>query len=292
MEQRLVREQTGRISSFSERHQYPRGLKGKDIPFGARLFAVVDVYDALTSEGPIKLLWVMKKRSLWLERNVTAILTQKQLRHFWPFPITNSTNFKILRIQKAAIRTLPSALATGFQDRLEQPYVHRVSGLTSSCYILLFWWQNTLLWAEWNTISILNQETVMSKIKLVSVLAALFLFWTVFSLVMGEENSTKSPAPPGIAAEHATHDASAKTSTPSEQEKHEVGKPIGEAPHSAHTGHDMGQMSGMDEMKKQDEAMMAHMKSMQVLMEKINTTKNPTERKSWCMNIWQQWRAE
>jgi len=31
---------------------YPRGLKGEDIPFGARLFAVVDVYDALTSTRP------------------------------------------------------------------------------------------------------------------------------------------------------------------------------------------------------------------------------------------------
>jgi HD-GYP domain-containing protein (c-di-GMP phosphodiesterase class II) len=31
---------------------YPRGLKGGDIPFGARLFAVVDVYDALTSARP------------------------------------------------------------------------------------------------------------------------------------------------------------------------------------------------------------------------------------------------
>jgi HD-GYP domain-containing protein (c-di-GMP phosphodiesterase class II) len=29
---------------------YPRGLAGADIPFPARLFAVVDVYDALTSE--------------------------------------------------------------------------------------------------------------------------------------------------------------------------------------------------------------------------------------------------
>lgn len=31
---------------------YPRGLKGEDIPFGARLFAVIDVYDALTSTRP------------------------------------------------------------------------------------------------------------------------------------------------------------------------------------------------------------------------------------------------
>lgn len=29
---------------------YPRGLKGEEIPFGARMFMVADVYDALTSE--------------------------------------------------------------------------------------------------------------------------------------------------------------------------------------------------------------------------------------------------
>ncbi len=31
---------------------YPRGLKGMEIPLGARLFMVADVYDALTSERP------------------------------------------------------------------------------------------------------------------------------------------------------------------------------------------------------------------------------------------------
>lgn len=33
---------------------YPRGLAGEQIPFPARLFAVVDVYDALTSERPYR----------------------------------------------------------------------------------------------------------------------------------------------------------------------------------------------------------------------------------------------
>lgn len=33
---------------------YPRGLKGGQIPFGARLFAVVDAYDALTSARPYR----------------------------------------------------------------------------------------------------------------------------------------------------------------------------------------------------------------------------------------------
>lgn len=33
---------------------YPRNLKGEDIPFAARIFAVVDVWDALTSERPYR----------------------------------------------------------------------------------------------------------------------------------------------------------------------------------------------------------------------------------------------
>ena len=33
---------------------YPHGLSGNDIPFGARIFAVADVYDALTSARPYK----------------------------------------------------------------------------------------------------------------------------------------------------------------------------------------------------------------------------------------------
>lgn len=33
---------------------YPRGLKGEEIPLGARLFIIADVYDALTSQRPYK----------------------------------------------------------------------------------------------------------------------------------------------------------------------------------------------------------------------------------------------
>jgi HD-GYP domain-containing protein (c-di-GMP phosphodiesterase class II) len=36
---------------------YPRGLKGEEIPFAARLFAVVDVWDALTSSRPYRPGW-------------------------------------------------------------------------------------------------------------------------------------------------------------------------------------------------------------------------------------------
>lgn len=36
---------------------YPRGLKGEAIPLAARIFAVVDVYDALTSDRPYRPAW-------------------------------------------------------------------------------------------------------------------------------------------------------------------------------------------------------------------------------------------
>lgn len=36
---------------------YPRGLKGENIPLSARIFMVVDVWDALTSDRPYRLAW-------------------------------------------------------------------------------------------------------------------------------------------------------------------------------------------------------------------------------------------
>lgn len=36
---------------------YPRGLKGEEIPLPARIFAVVDVFDALTSDRPYRKAW-------------------------------------------------------------------------------------------------------------------------------------------------------------------------------------------------------------------------------------------
>jgi response regulator RpfG family c-di-GMP phosphodiesterase len=36
---------------------YPRGLKGSEIPLAARIFSVIDVYDALTSERPYRPAW-------------------------------------------------------------------------------------------------------------------------------------------------------------------------------------------------------------------------------------------
>lgn len=40
---------------------YPYGLKGEAIPMGARIFAIVDVWDALTSDRPYRKAWTREK---------------------------------------------------------------------------------------------------------------------------------------------------------------------------------------------------------------------------------------
>jgi putative two-component system response regulator len=40
---------------------YPRGLKGEQIPLSARIFAVVDVWDALCSDRPYRAGWAKEK---------------------------------------------------------------------------------------------------------------------------------------------------------------------------------------------------------------------------------------
>lgn len=48
---------------------YPAGLKGKDIPLSARLFAVVDQWDALTSDRPYRKAWSREKVIEYLKEN-------------------------------------------------------------------------------------------------------------------------------------------------------------------------------------------------------------------------------
>ena len=55
---------------------YPRGLKGEQIPLAARLFAVVDVYDALTSDRPY--------RKAWSNENALDYLRKQAGTHFDP----------------------------------------------------------------------------------------------------------------------------------------------------------------------------------------------------------------
>jgi len=55
---------------------YPRGLKGETIPMAARIFAVVDVWDALSAERPY--------RPAWAREKVLAYISQEAGAHFDP----------------------------------------------------------------------------------------------------------------------------------------------------------------------------------------------------------------
>ena len=45
---------------------YPKGLKGEDIPLSARIVAIADVFDALTSVRPYKNSWSIQEAVLLL----------------------------------------------------------------------------------------------------------------------------------------------------------------------------------------------------------------------------------
>ena len=55
---------------------YPRGLKGDEIPLTARLFAVIDVYDALRFDRPY--------RKAWSEEKTLDYLWEQAGTHFDP----------------------------------------------------------------------------------------------------------------------------------------------------------------------------------------------------------------
>ena len=45
---------------------YPRGMRGEQIPLEARIFAVVDVWDALTSDRPYRKAWTKEKATEYI----------------------------------------------------------------------------------------------------------------------------------------------------------------------------------------------------------------------------------
>jgi HD-GYP domain-containing protein (c-di-GMP phosphodiesterase class II) len=45
---------------------YPRGLKGEEIPVGARIFSVIDVWDALCSDRPYRKSWSTSRAKKYL----------------------------------------------------------------------------------------------------------------------------------------------------------------------------------------------------------------------------------
>jgi putative nucleotidyltransferase with HDIG domain len=65
---------------------YPRGLKGEQIPLAARLFAIVDVWDALRSDRPY--------RPAWTDEEVLEYIQKESGTHFDPEVVKAFFNLK------------------------------------------------------------------------------------------------------------------------------------------------------------------------------------------------------
>jgi response regulator RpfG family c-di-GMP phosphodiesterase len=48
---------------------YPRGLKGEEIPLAARIFSIVDEWDALTSDRPYRAAWTQEKAAQYIRES-------------------------------------------------------------------------------------------------------------------------------------------------------------------------------------------------------------------------------
>ncbi len=61
---------------------YPRGLRGPEIPFAARIFSVVDVWDALRSDRPYRAAWSEERASAHLEAQAGQQFDPQVVRAF------------------------------------------------------------------------------------------------------------------------------------------------------------------------------------------------------------------
>ncbi len=68
---------------------YPRGLKGEQIPLPARIFAVIDAYDALTSDRPYRLAWSAEKAQEYIRSESGKHFDPRVVEAFLNMPETD-----------------------------------------------------------------------------------------------------------------------------------------------------------------------------------------------------------
>lgn len=72
---------------------YPRGLKGEEIPLAARIFAVVDVWDALLYDRPYRAAWELEKVIEYIRSKAGTELDPKVVETFLRMLEENATHF-------------------------------------------------------------------------------------------------------------------------------------------------------------------------------------------------------
>ncbi len=68
---------------------YPHGLKGDEIPLEARIFAVIDVYDALTSDRPYRKAWTKEQAITYIREQSGKLFDQQVVEVFLKTIIDN-----------------------------------------------------------------------------------------------------------------------------------------------------------------------------------------------------------
>jgi len=61
---------------------YPRGLQGEQIPLAARIFMVVDVYDALRSDRPYRTAWSEEETRNYIKQNAGTLFDPRIVEQF------------------------------------------------------------------------------------------------------------------------------------------------------------------------------------------------------------------
>lgn len=65
---------------------YPRGLKANEIPLSARIFAVSDVFDALTSDRPYRAAWTSEKATEYIRERAGTEFDPRVVEAFLRMP--------------------------------------------------------------------------------------------------------------------------------------------------------------------------------------------------------------
>jgi HD-GYP domain-containing protein (c-di-GMP phosphodiesterase class II) len=70
---------------------YPRGLRGEQIPLPARIFSVVDIWDALLSDRPYRKAWPRKKVLEYI-REISGSILDPQIAETFIMMIADSNH--------------------------------------------------------------------------------------------------------------------------------------------------------------------------------------------------------
>src|SRR6266849_9951353 len=91
---------------------YPRGLKTEEIPVGARIFAVADTFDAMTSDRPYRRALPFETSRDVIERGAGKHYDSQVARVFLSIP---SETWEVIRRETAAIQAFAFATASDIQ---------------------------------------------------------------------------------------------------------------------------------------------------------------------------------